>query len=589
MREGYPNRRLAAILAADVVGYSRMMGADEAGTLAALKRHRETLFNPAVSARNGRVVKLVGDGTLVEFSSVVDAIECALAIQRAASAEALSGTSAITLRIGVNLGDVIIDGDDIYGDGVNIAARLEPLAEPGGICVSSIVHESVGNRVDIVFRDAGEVSVKNVERPIRIWKWHPAPVATRPESRAATTGAALPLPDKPSVAVLPFANMSGDPAQEFVADGLTEDIITGLSRVRSLFVIARSSAFAYKGQTAAPAQVARDLGVRYVLEGSLRRSGSRVRISAQLIDATSGRHVWAEKFDRELIEIFDLQDEITRNVVASTQTQIMLAEGSLGHRVTNQDLGVWGLVNRAMARIYELVPEALADAKRLSEQALSIDPKSGAAWRCLSLALYHEAHMLLAADHDATMFRAFEYAARAVDLDSSDEQAHWSLGLAHVALRHHERAIAEFERALEINPNYSTVMGSLGTALCYAGRAAEGIDKNELAIRSDPLNPSNFFRYSGLALGHYLIGDYAGAAEWARRSIQRNRTWYLGYVWLMASLAQLGLTDEAHAVRQEYLALYPHASISEVKRLPFKNASDGERLFAGLRMAGLAE
>ncbi len=596
MSEEHPRRRLAAILAADVVGYSRLMGRDEAGTLAALKRHRNTLFNPAVAAHRGRVVKLVGDGTLVEFSSVVDAVACAIVIQRAVAAEAEPVTNAIRLRIGVNLGDVIVDGDDIYGDGVNVAARLEPLADPGGICISSIVNESVGSRVDCVFSDAGEVAVKNVDRPIRVWKWHPDQETAAIESDRGTASKEppLPLPDKPSIAVLPFLNMSGDAEQEYFADGLTEDIITGLSRVRSLFVIARNSVFAYKGQAVALAQVARDLGVRYVLEGSLRKSSQRVRITAQLSDATTGRHVWAEKFDRELIEIFDLQDEITRDVVASTQTQIMMAEGGPGQSAPSRgekrpDLGVWSLVSRSMARIHELTPKALADAKQLAEQALAIDPACAAAWRCLSIAVYHQALMLTAADYEAALAEALELAERSVALDGNDEYAHWNLGNVLVALRRHDQGIRALERAVEINPNYSTARGSLGTVLCYVGRAAEGIEKNQIAIRSDPLNPSIFFRYSGIALGYYLIGDEARAVEWAQKSIQRNRSWYLGHVYLVAALARLDRHEEAEAALRDYLALCPTASIAGLKRLPFKNADDAERLWAGLRQAGLPE
>ncbi|HSF94009.1 MAG TPA: adenylate/guanylate cyclase domain-containing protein [Thermohalobaculum sp.] len=587
MEKKASNRRLVAILAADVVGYSRLMGADDAGTLAALRHHRETLFNPAVEAHNGRVVKLIGDGTLVEFASVVDAVACALEIQRAVAEAAKSGDRAITLRIGVNLGDIIIDGNDIYGDGVNVAARLEALAEPGGVCVSSIVNESVGNRAGAAFTDAGEVSVKNIDRPIRVWKWHPDGIA--PVPRPIPADVPLALPDRPSIAVLPFTNMSGDPEQEYFADGLTEDIITGLSRVRSLFVIARNSVFVYKGRAVSVAQVGQDLGVRYVLEGSLRKSSNRVRITAQLIEAATDHHVWAEKFDRELVEIFDLQDEITRNVVASTQTQIMLAEGGSTRRATPNDLDLWSLVNRSIARIHELTPESHADAKGLAQRALDIDPKCGPAWRCLSIVLYHEAHMLTASDYDATLVKALESAERSVALDRNDEYAHWNLGNVLVALRRYDRGISALQRAIEINPNYSTASGSLGTSLCYAGRAAEGIELNEIAIRSDPLNPSIFFRYSGLALGHYLMGDYAQAAEWARKSVQRNRAWYLGHVYLLAALAQLGRTEEAEAARQEYQTLFPRAVISDLARLPIKNPGDVEDLAAALRKAGLPE
>ena len=315
MVEAHTNRRLAAILAADVVGYSRMMGTDEAGTLTTLKRHRETVFDPTVAEHKGRVVKLIGDGTLVEFGSVVDAVKCALAIQRAIKAEVQPNGKGIVLRIGINLGDVIIDGEDIYGDGVNIAARLEPLAEPGGICIASIVHEGVGNRIEVTFKDGGEVSVKNIDRPIRVWKWHPDsdPVATQPSRAVAASGKAQAEP--PSIAVLPFNNMSGDPEQEYFSDGITEDIITDLSNVGGLLVIARNSSFAYKGKSVDIRTVGRELGVQSVLEGSIRRAGNRVRITAQLINAETGGHVWAQRYDRDLTDIFEVQDEVTRQIV----------------------------------------------------------------------------------------------------------------------------------------------------------------------------------------------------------------------------------------------------------------------------------
>ena len=307
MAEERVNRKLAAILASDVVGYSRLMRADEAGTLAALKRHRETVFDPAVVANNGRIVKLIGDGTIVEFGSVVDAVNCALSVQRS-TADQSTSQPTIVLRIGINLGDVIIEGDDIYGDGVNIAARLEPLAEPGGICISSIVHESIGNRIDVGFQDGGEISVKNIDRPIRIWSWH---LGTAQRSIAANpTNVAT-----ASIAVLPFTNMSGDPEQEYFSDGISEDIITDLSKIAGLTVIARNSSFTYKGRSVDVRTVGRDLGVRSVLEGSIRRAGKRVRISAQLTDAATGGHIWADRYDRDLTDIFEVQDDVTRRIV----------------------------------------------------------------------------------------------------------------------------------------------------------------------------------------------------------------------------------------------------------------------------------
>jgi adenylate cyclase len=315
MAEARVERRLAAIFAADVVGYSRLMGADEAGALAALKRHREQIFDPAVDAHNGRIVKLTGDGTIVEFGSVVDAVNCALSIQRSGVSPSDSSPSqpAIVLRIGINLGDVIKEGDDIYGDGVNIAARLEPLAEPGGICISSIVNESIGNRIDVRFQDGGNISVKNIDRPIRVWKWHPSkPPATHQRSIADIS---LPNIETPSIAILPFTNMSGDPEQEYFSDGISEDIITDLSKIAGVTVIARNSSFTYKGRSVDVRSVGRELGVRSVLEGSIRRVGNRVRITAQLNDATTGAHLWADRYDRDLTDIFEVQDDVTRRIV----------------------------------------------------------------------------------------------------------------------------------------------------------------------------------------------------------------------------------------------------------------------------------
>lgn len=574
-------RRLAAIMAVDVVGYSRLMEVDEAGTFERLRAHRIELFEPEVKRRRGRIFKLAGDGLFAEFASAIDAVECAAGLQRgmAERNDAVPVHQQMAIRIGLHVGDVIVEDDDRHGDTVNISARLQALAEPGGICVSRPVVDHVKKKVSFAFELRGEERLKNIAEPVSVFQMR----------RDVAPAESLAPPDKPSIAVLPFDNLSGDREQEYLADGLTEDIITGLSRVRGLFVIARNSTFVFKGRAVAVAQVARDLGVRYVLEGSVRKSGHRVRITSQLIDAVTGHHVWAEKFDRDLIEIFDLQDEITQNVVASTQTQILLAEGNVAHRHVRPDISVWSLVNQALARIHELTPESLADAERLASQALGIDARCGPAWRCLSIATYHQAHIQAAVDYDETMSRALDAAERSVELDNWDEYAHWNLGNVLVALGQHDRAIAELERAVEINPNYSTGRGSLGTALIYAGRFPEGILANEIAIRSDPLNPSIFFRYSGLALGHYLAGDYERAAEWAKKSIQRNRRWYLGHVYFVAAIAQLGSTKDAHSALQDYLSLFPRARISDLRRVPIKATADFENLCAGLRKAGMLE
>jgi len=323
MAEERINRKLAAILAADVVGYSRLMAADEAGTLAALKQHRQTVFEPAVTAHQGRIVKLIGDGTIVEFASVVDAVNCALSVQRSGELRDES-QQKIILRIGINLGDVIIEGDDIYGDGVNIAARLEPVAEPGGICISSIVNESIGNRIDVRFQDSGQINVKNIDRPIRIWRWHPDTVnATVTNGRQSNTVNHQP---HTAIAILPFTNMSGDPEQEYFSDGISEDIITDLSKIADLTVIARNSSFTYKGRSVDVRSIGRELGVQSVLEGSIRRSGNRVRITAQLIDATSGGHLWADRYDRDLTDIFEVQDDVTRRIVEALKVTLSPGE-----------------------------------------------------------------------------------------------------------------------------------------------------------------------------------------------------------------------------------------------------------------------
>ncbi|HUV32146.1 MAG TPA: adenylate/guanylate cyclase domain-containing protein, partial [Devosiaceae bacterium] len=375
MPEERTNRRLAAILAADVVGYSKMMAADEAGTLAALRAHRESLFNPAVERHHGRIVKLMGDGTLVEFSSVVDAVKCALDIQLKA-AEAAASDTAITLRIGVNLGDVIIDGDDIYGDGVNVAARLEPLAEPGGVCVASIVNESVGTRIEVRFEDGGEVAVKNIERPIRIWKWRPGRDAARAEAPAGGTNGDANGGATASIAVLPFNNMSGDPEQEYFSDGITEDLITDLSKVAGLMVIARNSSFAYKGKSPDIRMVGRELGVGSVLEGSIRKAGNRVRITAQLIDAANGAHLWAERFDRDLTDIFEVQDEVTRKIVDALKVQLAPGDAlklkAAGTRsVEAHDLF---LQAREMLQGPTKNRQVFDETVRLAERAIALDP-----------------------------------------------------------------------------------------------------------------------------------------------------------------------------------------------------------------------
>ncbi len=584
-------RRLAAILAADVVGYSRLIRADEEGTITALKALRADLIDPKIAEHHGRIVKLMGDGMLAEFASVVDAVRAAAETQQAVAEQnaELPNDKRIEFRVGINLGDVVIDGDDIHGDGVNVAARLEGLAEPGGICISAGAYEQVRDRTDLAFEDLGEQEVKNIDRPVRVWRW----VAGAPPRAdgPATRERALPLPDKPSIAVLPFDNMSGDPEQEYFVDGLTEDIITGLSRVKSLFVIARNSTFIYKGQPTSVAEVGRDLGVSYVLEGSARKVGSRIRVTAQLVRAETAGHLWAEKYDRELNDIFKVQDEITRAVVASTQTQVVISEGE-GHSrtVDGPAIGIWDLVKRGWKRVYDLTPNSIEEARLLALEAIQLDPRNGRGHQLHAAALYHQSWMRYSTDPERDMATARKEAAEAVRLDNKDEYSHWILGLILSAgFSDHDSAIIEFRRALDINPNFSLGFAGLGTAYSFAGDADAGIAHAQTALRLNPQDPSNFFRYSGMAVAHFVAGEYEACKESAEQSRQGNAEWRLAHIMLIASLVCLGEDNAARLAKDQFLRCCPDERISTAGALPFKSDNHRQLLITCLAKAGLPE
>ncbi|MFQ5565611.1 MAG: adenylate/guanylate cyclase domain-containing protein [Paracoccaceae bacterium] len=589
MSEG-TQRKLAAIVSADVVGYSRLMGADETGTLRALRARRSELIDPKLAEHGGRIVKTMGDGLLLEFPSVVKATQCAIEIQKgiaARNAEEPEDTR-ITFRVGVNLGDIIIDGEDILGDGVNVAARLQEIAEPGGIAVSHRVHEDVRDRLDASFEDAGEQTLKNIARPVQVWRW--SPDGASPDTGRETAGAeALPLPDKPSIAVLPFDNMSADPEQAYFADGITEDIITALSRSPWLFIIARNTTFTYKGGKVDVKRVAHELGVRYVLEGSVRRAGDRIRVTAQLIDGTTGGHVWSERYDGQLADVFDLQDEITRNVVASIQTRVHLTASDPVERSKRPDLTVWELTMRAWQLLYDFTPESLATARVLLEDAIGHDPDSAEAHLVLSLIHHHDAVMGYADDYRATLAAAREQALRAIRLDGQNEYAHWALGICCWGLSRHEESVAALDRAVELNPNCSVAYGSLGTALALVGRVDEAIANQEIAIRSNPRDPSIFFRFTGFALAHYLAGRYDTAAEWAGKAVHRMPKWYFGHFLLAASHMRANRPEEARGAIERCREALPDASVTQLDRIPLKDAAEMERFRDCLRKAGLPE
>ncbi len=576
-------RRLAAILAADVVGYSALMQRAEEATYAEFERLKRDLIEPSLSNHEGRLIKTTGDGALAEFASPLAAMRCAVEIQD----HLASDSSPLRLRIGLNLGDVIVGQDgDLYGDGINIAVRLEGVADPGGILISEKVFSEVEGKLDVGFEDRGELQLKNISKPVRAY-------AVRAGAhRESTEGlsAALPLPDKPSIAVLPFENMSGDPEQEYFADGLTEDIITELAHTDTMSVIALNSTFPQQGQACHGKQVGQALGTRYVLEGSVRRINQRVRVTAQLVETATGRHLWAEKYDRDLADIFEIQDEITRSVVGSTQCQVVFSEGVLAERSERPDFRSWDLAKRGWKKIYELTPESIAAAREIASEVTRIDPAFAKGHQLLAAATYHLALMGLLGNTREMLEAALQSVQKAIRLDDADEYSHWMLGgILGQGFGHHDKAIAAYRRALELNPNFLIAFGSLGTVLALAGRAEESIRNSETCIRLNPREPGNFFRFSGLALAYFVAQDYVKTREWSEKAVQRKRDWWQGHALLAVSCALLGEQDEARAAVGDWLLAIPSATMSNLPPLPFRNATDTERFRDGLRKAGLPE
>jgi TolB-like protein/Tfp pilus assembly protein PilF len=570
-------RRLTAILAADIVGYSRLMAADEAGTLASLKSHRSEVFEPKAAEYRGRVVKLMGDGTLMEFGSVVDAVAFALDVQRTlARRNADVPESRLTAyRIGINIGDIIVDGEDIYGDGVNVAARLEALAPPGGICISGGVHDQVKRKLETAFLPLGPQSLKNLVEPVEVWAWSPDGVfaTTVPAERLA-------LPDKPSIAVLPFANMSADPEQEYFADGITEDIITGLSRCGWLFVIARNSTFRYRGTATDVRTVGKELGVRYVLEGSVRRSGARVRITSQLIEAENGTHLWADRHDRELADIFDLQDEITQGVVAALEPTLKKAEIERVRRKRPDDLGAYDLYLRAVQQMYDVRPEGRVAALEFVARALAIDPNYAeahgvAAWCYFRRSLWEGS---LPAPHREAMLRH----ARAVqELNSEDAStlAHAAIALA-LATHDYETALAMIERALGSNPNSAHAHGHGSVINTWAGNYDKSIELSDRALRLSPFDPLRVMPLAGQAGARMMKGDYEGAVTYAKRAMQVYPTHSPSFLIMIASLVRLERVEQAQAMARRMLEVSPSYRI-------IPNAPVLEHFVPELREAGL--
>jgi adenylate cyclase len=547
MAEARVNRRLAAVLAANVVGYSRLMGADEAGTLAALKRHREIVFDPAVVAHNGRIVKLMGDSTLAEFGSVVDAVNCALTVQRPAAPirneDAL--LPAIVLRIGINLGDVIIDSDDIYGDGVNVAARLEALARPGGICVSSVVHESVGNRIDVRFRDGGNMAVKNIDRPIRVWTWHPGDTATTPPPSTASLAHNI---RKSSIAVLPFTNMSGDPEQEYFSDGISEDIITDLSKISGLTVISRNSCFTYKGRSVDVRAVGRELGVRFVLEGSVRRAGNRVRITAQLTDTKTGGQLWAERFDRDLSDLFAVQDDVTSRIVDALKLTLSPAEKARLADIGTSDIDAYDYLLRAREFLLGETKDrdTFERSVEFLTRALELDPDYSLAYACLAWAYVYDYQNRWSGNSDDSLRLASHNVDRAIEKDPNESLARVTASMAAMLGQDFERAKSEADLALVFNPNSAEAYACLGNICTFSGRPLDAIPLIERAILLDPVYDQQYLHLLGVA--NLLAGKYETAAAALRQRIMLVPGTDFSRAVLASALGHLGDLDEARRI-----------------------------------------
>jgi adenylate cyclase len=587
MAEERVQRRLAAILAADVVGYSRLMGEDETGTRARFNAHLHELIQPAIADWKGRIVKTLGDGLLVEFTSVVDAIQCAIEVQKGMTARNAdeSDNRRMDFRIGINLGDVIIEGDDIHGDGVNVAARLETLAEPGGICISDDVHRQCRGKVDVTFDDLGEQQVKNIADPVRAYRLvtHKIASSTDPVSGQA---------DRPSVAVLPFDNMSGDTEQEFFSDGISEDLITALSRVRHIRVIARNSTFSYKGTSPDVRQVSEELGARYVIEGSVRKAGNRIRVTAQLIDGESGDHIWAERYDREIEDIFDVQDELTETLVGAIAPGIGAAERQRAKQSPPENLDTWTLYQRGMWHLHRRTREGMSElleARALFEKAMDRDPDFGPAYAGYAETFYYDG---MWGSQEADLDTALKAARKAVELSGDDASAHLALGRIYRLLRNYDTEQAEYRIALELNPSLAVAHYRLGTAFDFAGKPEEALDHFETAIRLSPQDNLIGPFYARLGMAHFSLGNYAEAAKLTLKASGLPSTQWPCFVCLAASLGHLGRLEDARNAVNELTAVQPKASISFVRDNGEKNAQSQrllDGLIDGLRKAGLPE
>jgi adenylate cyclase len=579
-------RQLTAILAADVVGYARLMGADEEGTLARLKARRRELVDRKVAQHRGRIVKSTGDGLLVEFRSIVDAVRCAVCLQRDMRRRnaRLPVDRRLEFRIGINLGDVIVDGDDIHGDGVNIAARLEAMAEPNGLCLSAAAYEHVRDRVDIAFEDLGEQRLKNIARPVRCYR----AVFTAPSAEAALR--TLPLSEKPSIAVLAFTNMGEVPEQEFFADGIAEDILTALSKSRLFLVIARHSSFAFKGKQVAVDEIRRALGVRYVLEGSVRKAGNRVRVTAQLIDAESGGHLWAERYDRDLADIFAVQDEITARVHAAIHPALERSEQQRAVRKPPGSLDAWENYHRGMWHFAKVEVAENERARSFFRRSIELDPQFAPAAAAHAITYLNEITLFRPQMRAVNLPLALEHASRAVAIDATDAAGHAALARALWISGRHAEAIAKADLAVSLDPSSAAAHGARGGARLWGGFPRDAVEPLRIAMRLSPLDPLTPLWTHFTARALYWSADYEGSIAVASQLRQSHPNFRQPYNTLIAALGQMGRSDDARAVMDDALDRFGDAFLS-LMSLPLNDLrelrpEDRQHLIEGFAKAG---
>lgn len=584
MSDAFSNHKLTAILYADVAGYSRLTSRDEMGTHQRVTALLD-IASESIGKAGGTVLRYAGDAILAESASILRLVSSAIAIQRelADRNAEFSDDDKVQIRIGLNIGEVLQDRGEIYGDGVNLAARLEAAAQPGGICISAAVHDQVKGKLELSFADGGMQNFKNIESPVQVYFW-------TPQTSVQKHPVELALPSKPSIAILAFENMSHDPEQDFFAEGISEDIITELSRFRSFFVIARNSAFAFKGQSMDVREISRKLGVRYVVEGSVRRSGDRVRITAQLIDAVDDKHLWAERYDRKLEDIFAVQDEVTQAIVTTIEPQLLSTERQLARRKPTENLNAWECYQRGLWHIYQYQPEDILKALEFQQQAIKLDPNFASAYGGIAFSMYVKVITGISENREADLELGLEAGLSAVSLDENDPFAHVGLGRIRIVRGEHERAITSFDQAIELNPSFALAHYGKGHSLWHCGRPGEAVGSLDEAQRLSPRDPLMWTFLASQAIALFMLERYDEALETSRRSQQYPISAIWAYMGELATLGVLGNKQAAQTALEYVLGKQPDLTISFVeKALPITHQASRERFLGGLAKAGVPD